>query len=521
LQNATIGHKVVKNTVYNAAGRLWGILIAFLLTPYIINKLGVERYGVWAVVGVLTGYFGLLDFGIGTSFVKYISEFYAKKDFKKINQIASTGIAFYLLLAIFLIIGGYFILNPLLSLFKIPAGMYDEAGFVFLAGIVLFALSNPVSVLSSLQGGLQRMDISNKLYLAMSVPNVIGTIYALEKGYGLPGLMINNAIIFFFTAIISIIIAYRLLPELSISSAYFDVKMLWKLFNYGYKLQIARLSSMISSQIDKLLIGYYLSVGLITFYQLGSSVVEQAKTAVLLFLSALIPAFSELDARGDRKKLLDGYARISKYIALISIPLFSFVFISAYQLIRVWMGPGYEKAAWIIMILAPGWLVAILSGVRGVMVQAIDKPELEMQAGLVAAAVNIPLSIFFIIKFGFVGVALGTTIALSCSVLYSFLVVHNKLGIPKVKFLEATVFRPFAVSITLCLVFWLLFRTFPGVFSAENRFITFGVLLAESIFFFGSYIAVLVYVKPLDLQDRLLLQDKLPHLKKLIIKLSR
>ena len=517
----SLSKKVIKNTVYNAAGRLWTILIGLLLTPYMINKLGVERYGVWAIVGVLTGYFSILDLGIGSAFVKYISEFYTKNEHKKISQIITTGMVFYMFLGVILIAGGILILQPLLSLFKIPASMYDEASFVFLAGIILFALANPISVFSSLQGGLQRMDISNKLNVLISIPNTVGIIYMLEKGYGLRGLMINNAFTFVIVAVANIIVAYRIFPQLKVSSGLFDTKILRKLFNYGYKLQIARISSMISGQIDKLLIGYYLSVGLITFYQLGSSVIEQAKTAVLLFLSALIPAFSEIDARGDRKKLLDGYTRISKYIALLAIPLFSFIFISSYQLIRVWMGSGYEKAAWIIMILAPGWLFAILSGVRSVLVQAIDKPGIEMKAGIVAAIVNIPLSVFFIIKLGFIGVALGTTIALLCSVVYSFLVVHKELALPKLKFISGTIIQPFIISTGLCLVFWAAAGSFPEIFLERSRWLNLAALFVESLLFFGCYLTLLIYIKPLDSGDRLLLQDKLPRLRTLIIKLCK
>ena len=67
--------KIVKNTIFNIVGRLCGILTVLFLTPYIINSIGVERYGIWAIAVAITGYFGLLDFGLGESFVKYIAEF--------------------------------------------------------------------------------------------------------------------------------------------------------------------------------------------------------------------------------------------------------------------------------------------------------------------------------------------------------------------------------------------------------------------------------------------------------------
>ena len=98
MKRSNISQKIVKNTFYNMIGKFFGILAALFLTPYIIRHIGIERFGLWAIVGVMTGYFGLIDCGIGTSFVKYIAEFYTKKEVDKINQLVSTGVIFYLLL---------------------------------------------------------------------------------------------------------------------------------------------------------------------------------------------------------------------------------------------------------------------------------------------------------------------------------------------------------------------------------------------------------------------------------------
>ncbi|MDP3786627.1 MAG: MATE family efflux transporter, partial [Candidatus Omnitrophota bacterium] len=122
----SLSQKIVRNTIFNAVGRFWGILVALFLTPYIIHHIGIERFGILAIVGAITGYFGLFDFGIGTSFVKYIAEFYAKKEYKKINQVVNTGFIFYSVFAILIIILAFFIINPILTLFKIPAHLYDE-----------------------------------------------------------------------------------------------------------------------------------------------------------------------------------------------------------------------------------------------------------------------------------------------------------------------------------------------------------------------------------------------------------
>ena len=38
-----------------------------VVTPIIVDALGTEQFGIWALIGSILGFIGLLDFGIGPS----------------------------------------------------------------------------------------------------------------------------------------------------------------------------------------------------------------------------------------------------------------------------------------------------------------------------------------------------------------------------------------------------------------------------------------------------------------------
>jgi len=144
--------------------------------------------------------------------------------------------------------------------FEIPPAFHNEASFTIFVGIVLFTASNALSPFSALQVALQRMDIINKISIAVSVPSILGTIYFLENGYGLRGLMLNNAIIFVITSVINIIISFKILPGLKVNILRFDKSMFHKLFAFGCRVQLARISGVVTTQTDKFLIVYFLGV---------------------------------------------------------------------------------------------------------------------------------------------------------------------------------------------------------------------------------------------------------------------
>jgi O-antigen/teichoic acid export membrane protein len=493
-----ISSKVIRNTMYNAVSRVCSVIVGLFLTPYVVHHLGLEQFGVWAIIGVVTGYFGLLDLGIGASFVKYISEFYARKDFEEINQVINAGFIFYAALAVVIVLLAVVFVDPLMAFFKIPAYLRADTRFVFIIGIILFAVSGVLSPFNAVLSGLQRMDIYNKIAIGISLINVIGTVVVLEHGYGLRGLILNNAVIFLLAAFCYIIADFRILPELKFDPLGFSRDIFKKMFSFGWKLQIARLSSMISMHIDKIIINYFLSLGMVTFYQLASSIIETLKSILLLLPSALLPAFSEIDARGERGVLLDGYYRGTRYMGIIVIPVIIFVMVCAPQIMMVWMGPGYDKSAWIIRVLGVGWGIAVLSALRSPMVQALVKPEIEMEAGLAAMIFNIPLSIMFIIKFGFLGAALGTSFSLLISVLYGYVRLHKEIKVPFFPFIKETVSRVALIGLCVGVCVWGLTHGLNHFAAVQTRGGQLLVFIGQTAVFFGLYLLTLAYFKPLD-----------------------
>jgi len=504
----SISHKIIRNTIFNILGKFWGILVALILTPYIIHHIGLERYGIWAIVSVITGYFGLLDFGVSTSFVKYISEYYTKKDVEKINQVVNIGFVFYSIFAGFIIALGFIVINPLLTFFKIPSPLYNEAAFVFLLGIILFSISNALSPFGAIQTGLQRMDITNKVAIAISIPMIIGTIFFLEAGYGLPGLMVNNAIILAINSIVNIVIAFKILPELRFNPFFFSREMGKRLFSYGIKVQAARLENVFTFQTDKLLISHFLSVGLVSFYQLGSVIINKARDLPLLLISAIIPAASEIEARGDKRKLYDLYSRGTKYLALIGTPLIVFVFLSAPLIMLTWMGGNYEKSVLVIQILAPCYLINLLSGVGTSMALGLGKPELQMKAGLLQLILNIILSIILVIVIGFAGIVIATLISLSLSSIWFMEMFHKHMGYSLLDFVKKTFVLPLIVSIFAGCTILGLNYTINLLNLPSNRLLNLTILTAEAVIFMLVYILAILRTNLLDNYDKNLIKER-------------
>src|SRR5262245_59121625 len=91
---------IVRNIFSNWTGFFVNVVIALLLSPLIVHSLGETVYGIWILIGSLTGYLGILDLGVRTSLVKYVSEYFAKKDFDALNETFNTSLVTFLLIGL-------------------------------------------------------------------------------------------------------------------------------------------------------------------------------------------------------------------------------------------------------------------------------------------------------------------------------------------------------------------------------------------------------------------------------------
>jgi O-antigen/teichoic acid export membrane protein len=432
-----IAQKIIRNTKFNALGRVWDIGIHLFLTPYIILRIGADRYGVFAIVSVLTGYFTLIDLGVGDSFLKYFSEYLAKNDNRRINEVANTGFVFYSLIGCFILAIVFPLTGKFLDFFSIESAMYLESLFAIRMGFIILVFSSVFGVFSYLLLGLQRMDVTNGISIALSVPHIIGAIIFLEMGFGLKGLMINNAISAFLIGFANFVFSKKLCEGLSFNPVRFYARsMLLRLIRFGYKLKVMHFAHLIIRSLDKLLIGHFLTIGLVTYYHLGSTIAYKAQTLPYIITSALLPAFGEIYFKKGKEKLIEGYLRGSKYMAILVAPFFIFIIASARNLLTLWMGPGYETSVFILRILSVGFLAYCLTWVTKPVLKTMEKHIYQMYADIIIVILNVVFSTILILKYGIKGVVFGTTIALAVGSVFLVIQFHRIVRIALFRFIK-------------------------------------------------------------------------------------
>ncbi len=490
--------KLATNTFFNVLGRCWTFVITLLLTPYILSHLSVHEFGTWVLLSVFISSFNLLDLGLGSSFVKYISEYYTYQDYVRISRVLFSGLVFYGFFGVFLVLAGVILEKPLFGLFHISNA--SDAYFLILLAC---AVSNISMMFLSVFKGIQRMDKSNSLQIQISLLNAIGTVLFLEMGWGMFGLAANALINTCCALLLTWWAVRQTLPQVSIGW-HFDGKLLREMFSYGLKMQVSTLGGLICfGGVDKLILSRFLGVASVSFYEVSARLASFMRAVPLVMISALIPVTSELSARKDRAKILQTYVLASRYVAMLTVAMAAFLIVEARSVLTFWLGKGFDDSVVLIQILAIGYGVNILGGAASQTGAGVGRPEFDMRSTVILTILNPILSILLVRRFGAAGTAAGTSLALVVAAGYLLVTFHrNYIGNSVRTILQDVYLRPVAAGIFASLAVLGLRETVPVVGAWEPvRYLIPMKMAIDFCVFAPTYVVLLVVLRQVTAID--------------------
>lgn len=460
----SVRRTIAHNTAYNAAGRIWEALVGLGLTVYIIDRIGLDGFGLWSLVAVFTGYAALFDFGVSSAFTKYIAAHAAREEHREVSAVVSTGGLFYGVLGVVLVALGWPLIDLVLDgTLRLMAALYpdrewniagsarwEDARFLFRGALILFAATNCMAPFAALQSGLQRMGITNALSVAASLLKVAATVYFLEAGYGVRGLLYTNALVLAAFTIANAAVAFRIYPALRIGPGYVRWTIFRTLFAFGWRSQIAKLSNLINFQTDRMIVAVVTGgqMDFVGLYRVGEDLASKVRQIPALLVSALVPAVSDLDSRADHARLAQLYVRATKYVAAVTVPLTAYTIAASDMLLSLYEEKAaLEMSRWVVTLLLLGYAMNLLPG-PGVSV-ALGKGNagLPMRAGLISMIGNILLTVVLFQAVGFYGIPAATSLALAISTLWFFNALRRDIDVPPGKLLWDSLRWPVAASV--------------------------------------------------------------------------
>ena len=417
--------QVLLNALSGVGARLAMMAVGFLLTPFIVHTLGVGQYGLWSVIGSLAGYLGLLDFGLGGAFVKFITEYVEQERHDAARQVVSFGMLFYAAFGLALAIPIVLLAPALVHLFKMPASQMPAAAHVFQALFVLLALSLVVGLPGAAVVSMQRMDLASRNNVLGYVAYVIATVVLLRRGYGIAGVIAAGYVQLIVTAGLQYVTARRLFGPLFHNPLRFERAVIGRLFAFGGWTQLTSLLTIVSLDVGRFVAAGTVGVVSVTYYELGSKLAFFSKSMPSYFLDAIMPAAAAADAHGDGAALDRMYRLGTLYAMFATFGIGGFLVGASDPVMRVWMGQTYPYVALVIFGLTIGYCASSLTGVGTTVFRAAGIPKYEAYFTAISAAANLIATVLLAPRIGLTGVVAGTAVGWIAGSVYFSIVYHR------------------------------------------------------------------------------------------------
>lgn len=329
------------NVIWTWTGVVANLFIGFVLSPYIIRKLGEERYGIWALSFALIEYLGLFDLGFRSAVVNYASRFRAQRQPDRINEVINTALCYFL---------GIFVIGLVLTgvsagqvhrFFHITEAYRPEfstlillIGFSWAAGIVC-------SIFQASLEAFQQFKVYNHIWISTVVVRAAGCALLLYRGQGLVamgGMVVASQLMGYLLTVVAL---RRIFPELRFSTALVKFSRLKEMAAYGIHSFLASSSSLLLNQGPPVLVGHFRPEAFVGFYTLPQRLLHYTVDALARIGFVTAPNTAELVALGRLQHVIKLGIYLNRYCFALFLPLSIFVLVYGREVIHTWVGPNF------------------------------------------------------------------------------------------------------------------------------------------------------------------------------------
>jgi len=408
-----LNRRILENIFSGWANIIVTVAIAFFVSPFIVTTLGKELYGVWILIISITGYFSVLDFGVNTAIVRYISSSAAQSDHDKARTVYSTSMAIFscisvAILLLSFVLGYYF--QDFFKLYSIPR-TYLYA--VFMLSALDLACSLLFSVFSGSLAGLQEFKFINGSSILCNILKSILLVVLLKVGYSLLALALLQLIFSCIKALSQYIKIRNNYSFMLFSNQAISRKTLAIIYDYSVYSFIIAVALKVLFYTDSVVIGAFVSVSDIVFYAIPATLIDYLEKFIWAIVAVLVPVISAREATGNNSENARFYVIGTRYILLIIMPIMISIYFFGQDFIRIWMGTEIgEGSGLVLKLLLIGFGFSFSQLLAGGILKGTSKHKFLAYILIAEAVVNLGMSILLAKPYGIAGVAFGTLVPL-------------------------------------------------------------------------------------------------------------
>jgi O-antigen/teichoic acid export membrane protein len=437
----------------NWTGFAVSVVTSYFLSPFVVHHLGNISYGVWILANSSIAYMALLDLGMRSAVTHFVAKHQARGEDLESSRAVSVALAFRALISLVVIVASLVLAAFASRIFRIPPDMWSAAQWSIVISGLNLSFGLIAGVFAGVLVGLQRFELTAGISIAQTLIGAAGTVWLLDRGYGIVPLALMQLIVVVILGIATILLCHRVYPGLRLGFRFLDRRILPELWRYSFYLFVIAATGQVIYYTDNLVVGAFLSAEAVTLYAIGGRFIEYMGQLGASFAQTFMPMASNLAANDQRDQLRRLLIHGTRAVLFVTLPVGWVLLFRSYTFIGLWMGQQYaQPSGRVLRILLLSSLAIAGNRVGGNLILGLGqhKPFALWQSG--EAVANLALSVFLVRKIGIYGVAWGTVLPSLISQLVLWpRHISKQLGVTVWNYFRECWIRPALATAPFCL----------------------------------------------------------------------
>lgn len=429
-------------------------VVGLLYTPFMLRMMGQNEFGLYSLVASVVGYLTILDFGFANAIIRYTAKYRAENKEREQYEMFGMFIILYCIIGVIAFIAGLFLYFNADSMFNRTMTIADLSKVRTMILLMVFnvAFTFPMSIWGAIITAYEDFVFQKIVNICRIILNPIIMIILLYMGYRAVAMVVLLTI---FNIAILLMNAWYCFFRIHVKVKFGKIRFgfLKEISTYSFWIFLEAIMNTIFWSTGQFVLGMYVGATTVAIY----AVAIQLKNIYLSFSTAISGVFlpkitSMVSKHTSDKEISDLFIKTGRIQYVVMITILAGFILFGRQFVRLWAGDNYEESYFITLMFFIPLTVPLIQNFGISILQAKNQLKfrsvLYVSISVASLAISIPLSI----KYGGIGCAAGTTIALVVGQILIMNIYYYKkvyLDIPK---FWREIFKMSIVPFILCVI---------------------------------------------------------------------
>ena len=460
-----------------------------VLTPLYLNYLGLDQYGLYQMIYTVASYILILDLGIKTAMVRYISKYHAENDYESEKNFSAHCLITLVFIVVLMLLIGLIINMFLLKIYPtITAEEADVAHQLML--IMLIVISGTVfeRFAAGCLGAYEHFTVNNAVPVVKLLIKIILTICFLYNGMGVIAIALVDVIVILLSIIFRSMYAIKRL-HFKIKLSKFDFRLIGDLVLFMLPVFLHSIIGYVNNYVDKTVLGIMTSKADVAIYSIATTFISMFNALPSAISGVFLPAATKLVFGGNcnSKNLTNFIIRPGRYQFMLCGGFLCGFALFGKEFICLWTGPNAVKAWTIALIIMIPNMIPLLQNTVISILNALKKRLFRSLVLFVISAINVLVTVFLVSRYGMMGAPIGTAFAF----VVGYGVIMNIYYQKEIKIQIGRLFKTIFSRTWLCLIPAVVIGIISNKLLNDYSWITFVVKAVVFVVVYGT--ALLLY----------------------------